>query len=164
LSGLRRHSVHDRLKYEPVSDFQLERYLGKWYEIARLPAQFERGLVNVTATYTIRPDGKVQVLNEGYKETKNGKHSTAIGKAKFAESQEIGHLKVSFFGPFYANYVIIDLDKEHYSYAMVASSLRYLWILCRQPQMEQGLRDKLVKKARGLGFDTDQLYFTPQDW
>ena len=156
--------MSDHLRYEPISGFQLERYLGKWYEIARLPARFENGLVNVTANYSSRPDGKIQVLNEGYKKTKDGKRVSAIGKAKFAGSKDKGHLKVSFFGPFYANYVIIELDKEKYSYAIVASSMRYLWILCRQPQIDDSLCHNLIEKARSLGFDTDRLYFTPQEW
>jgi len=145
----------------PVSPFSLERYLGKWYEIARLPTSFERGLSHVTATYTLRNDGKVKVLNEGIRE--NGNRSEAIGKAKFAGKPDTAHLKVSFFGPFYADYVVFELDMENYSYAMVASSMKYLWILSRTPQLDQSIKDKLVEKARSAGFDISRLIFTTQD-
>jgi apolipoprotein D and lipocalin family protein len=151
-------------KFEPVSGFDLNRYLGKWYEIARIPTSFEKGLVNVTATYSLRQDGKVQVINEGYKETGKGKHKTAKGKAKLAAKPDSGYLKVSFFGPFYADYIIIDLDLQQYDYAMVASSYDYLWILSRQPKMEKDIYDKLIEKASKLGFDTSRLYLVPQDW
>jgi len=149
-------------KLEPVSGFDLNRYLGKWYEIARLPTWFERDLVNVTATYSLRSDGKVKVVNEGYKRTRSGKHKVAVGKAKFAKSPDKGYLKVSFFGPFYADYIIVELDPE-YQYAIVASSRKYLWILSREPKMDSTVLDKLVKRAQELGFDTSRLYFTPQD-
>jgi apolipoprotein D and lipocalin family protein len=150
-------------KLQPVSGFDLDRYLGKWYEIARLPARFERDLVNVTATYSLRKDGKVRVVNEGYKKTREGKHKVAVGKAKFAGARDEGYLRVSFFGPFYGDYVIIELDQNEYSYAVVASSLKYLWILSREPQMDRALIESLIEEAKGLGFDTDRLYFTPQD-
>ena len=146
----------------PVSGFDLDRYLGKWYEIARLPIRFEKKLINVTATYSLRKDGKVKVINEGYKETKTGKHKIAVGKAKFKASPDRGYLRVSFFGPFYGDYVIIELDPE-YKYAMVASSRKYLWILSREPKMDSVVLERLVKKAEELGFDTSRLYFTPQD-
>lgn len=152
----------DKPELVPVSDFNLDRYLGKWYEIARLPAPFEKDLVNVTATYSLKPDGKVKVLNEGYKKTKEGKHKRAEGKAKFAKTPDIGYFKVSFFGPFYADYMIIILDPE-YRYAMVASGHKYLWILGREPNLDQAVLDDLVAQARELGFATDKLIFTPQD-
>jgi apolipoprotein D and lipocalin family protein len=149
-------------KLEPVSGFDLNRYLGKWYEIARLPNSFEKDLVNVTATYSLRDNGKVKVINEGYKKTKNGKHSIAEGKAKFAKSPDKGYLRVSFFWIFYSDYIIVELDPE-YKYAMVASSHKYLWILSREPEMDNTVLDELVKRAQELGFDTGRLYFTPQD-
>jgi apolipoprotein D and lipocalin family protein len=149
-------------KLEPVSGFDLNRYLGKWYEIARLPNPFEKELVNVTATYSLRSDGKVKVVNEGYKQTRLGKHKVAVGKAKFAKSPDRGYLRVSFFWIFYGDYVIIELDPD-YHYAMVASSHKYLWILAREPKMDSAVLDNLIKRAQELGFDTSKLYFTPQD-
>ncbi len=149
--------------YEAVSGFDLNRYLGKWYEIARLPNRFEKGLVNVTATYSLRDNGMVKVLNEGCKGTKDGKHASVTGKAKFAAGSDKGHLRVSFFWFFYADYVIFALDPD-YKWALVGSSDKYLWILSREPRMEKDLLDNLVGKAKEAGFDTDRLYFTPQDW
>lgn len=154
--------LSEKLELVPVSGFDLDRYLGRWYEIVRLPAPFEKDLVNVTATYSLRPDGKVKVLNEGYKKTKTGKHKQAEGKAKLARTPDIGHLKVSFFGPFYADYKIIVLDPD-YRFAMVASGHKYLWILAREPKLEKGVLDDLVDKARELGFETDKFIYTPQD-
>jgi apolipoprotein D and lipocalin family protein len=150
-------------KYQPVSGFELNRYLGKWYEIARLPFKYEKDLVNVTATYSLRKDGILKVVNEGYKKTKDGKHKVANGKAKFGESPDQGYLRVSFFGPFYGDYVIVELD-PNYTYALVASSPKYLWILSREPKLDRGIIDTLVEKARKLGFETNRLYFTPQEW
>jgi apolipoprotein D and lipocalin family protein len=140
-----------------VSDFDLERYLGKWYEIARLDHKFESGLSNVSATYGLRDDGGIRVVNRGYKE-ETGKWDETVGKAYFVESPNKGRLKVSFFGPFYGGYNIIELDQVGYQYAIVAGPNRsYLWILARTPEIEQGLFDKLVSNARELGFPTDDL-------
>ncbi|HUI92331.1 MAG TPA: lipocalin family protein [Chitinivibrionales bacterium] len=145
---------------EPVTNFDLNRYLGKWYELARLPASFEKNLTSVTATYSLKKNGKVKVQNEGT-DSKSLKRKTAIGKAKIAQSKDIGYLKVSFFGPFYADYIVLELDKE-YQYAMVASSMKYLWILSRKPELEKEIMDKLIQKAKNLGFQIENLYFTPQ--
>jgi len=147
----------------PASGFDLQRYLGTWYEIARLPAPFEKGLVNVTATYSLRGDGKVKVLNAGYKGSTTGKRASATGKAKFAAAPDLGHLRVSFFGPFYADYIILELERQNYSYAMVASSYRYLWILGREPRLPRDVIDRLIARAKDLGFDTGKLYMVPQD-
>lgn len=149
--------------YDSVSGFDLNRYLGKWYEIARLPNSFEKGLVNVIATYSLKDNGMVKVLNEGYKGTKDGKHVSVTGKAKFAAGPDKGHLRVSFFLFFYADYVIFALDPD-YKWALVGSSHKYLWILSREPRMEKELLNSLVIKAKEAGFDTDRLYFTPQEW
>ena len=150
-------------RYQPVAEFDLNRYLGKWYEIARLPNWFKKDLVNVTATYSLRDDGKVRVLNEGYKKTKAGKHAVAEGKAKFGGRPDVGYLRVSFFWRFYSDYIIIDLDPG-YTLALVVSSDKYLWILSREPRMEKDVLERLVEKARTAGFDVNRLYFTPQDW
>jgi apolipoprotein D and lipocalin family protein len=120
-------------------------------------------LVNVTATYSLRKDGAVKVVNEGYKNTKDGKHNVATGKAKFGKSPDLGYLRVSFFWPFYGDYSIVELDPD-YTYAMVASSPKYLWILSREPKMDKKNLDALIEKAGKLGFETNRLYFTPQEW
>jgi lipocalin len=145
---------------KPVSPFELSRYLGKWYEIARLPAWFERDMTHVTATYTLKKNGRVRVENAG---KKNGKPKVAIGKAKFASDANVGYLKVAFFLWFYADYKIIDLDTAGYQYAMVGSSYDYLWILCREPKLDKAILNTLIEKAQKLGFDTGKLYFTPQE-
>ena len=106
-------------KVEPVDNFELDRYLGTWYEIARLDHSFERGLTNVTAEYSLRDDGGVKVVNRGY-DPEAGEWKEADGKAYFVEDQNTGYLKVSFFGPFYGSYVIADLDQEDYQYALVS--------------------------------------------
>ena len=146
--------MNDVLK--PVSPFELNRYLGKWFEIARLPTWFEKDLSNVTANYSIANDGKVRVENCG---VKRGKLKTAIGKAKLAKDPTVAHLKVSFFGPFYADYKIIVLDTVGYQYAMVASSYKYLWVLNREPTMDKAILDRLLVEAQKPGFDTNQLIY-----
>ena len=144
---------------QPVSGFELDRYLGRWHEIARLDHSFERGLTSVTADYSMREDGGVKVLNKGFDPVKN-KWKEAEGRAYFTGDKHIGSLKVSFFRPFYGGYHIIELDKEGYQYALVAGpSLSYLWILARDPGLSAGTIEKLAAKARELGFDTDKLIF-----
>ncbi len=152
------------LPVEPVRGFELQRYLGTWYEIARMPIRFEEGLVNVTATYSKRDDGMVAVVNEGYEDSAAGEKSTARGKAKFAGDTDVGHLLVSFFGPFYSDYVVFELDSA-YTYAMVSGSSReYMWILARESSLPDTLYDRLVSDARAAGFDTGRLIKTPQNW
>jgi apolipoprotein D and lipocalin family protein len=147
---------------EPVQNFKLERYLGQWYEIARLDHSFERGLSRVTATYSMRDDGGVRVINRGYSE-KDREWSEAEGKAYFVEGPEQGFLKVSFFGPFYGAYVIFELDHDGYQYALIAGpDTSYLWILARTPTLDQAIVDRLVTKAKAAGFDTDSLIFVEQ--
>jgi apolipoprotein D and lipocalin family protein len=146
----------------PVSGFELKRYLGTWYEIARLDHSFERGLTRVSAQYSVRGDGGVRVLNRGYDAAK-GKWKEAEGKARFARSSGEGFLKVSFFGPFYGSYIIVELDKENYDYALVCGPDKsYLWILSRMPVMDSGVKSQLVLRAAELGFDTDKLMFVEQ--
>jgi apolipoprotein D and lipocalin family protein len=144
---------------EPVKNFELDRYLGKWYEIARLDHSFERGLSRVTAEYTMRSDGGVKVVNRGYSLEKEA-WKEAEGKAYFVNDTNIGHLKVSFFGPFYGAYVIFELDQEKYQYSLVSGPDKsYLWILARSPIIEQEIKDKLTAKAAALGFDTSKLIY-----
>jgi apolipoprotein D and lipocalin family protein len=144
---------------KPVENFSLDRYLGEWHEIARLDHSFERGLTRVTAKYSLRPDGGVQVLNRGYSEKKQ-QWKEATGKAYFVRGSDQGYLKVSFFGPFYGSYVIFELDQKEYRYSLVCGPNRsYLWILAREPKLEPELRERLVGKAAALGFKTDRLIF-----
>ena len=146
----------------PVRDFDVSRYLGRWYEIARLDHSFERGLQNVTADYALNEDMSLAVLNRGYDPQKR-KWKEAKGRAYFVEEADTGSLKVSFFWPFYGGYNIIDLDKDAYSYALVCGpDLGYLWILSRTPHLDEALKKKLVEKARALGFDTERLIFVKQ--
>jgi len=147
---------------KPVESFEAARYLGTWYEIARLDHSFERGLTKVSATYSLRGDGGLRVVNRGWSATK-GAWKTATGKAFFVQDPGQGYLKVSFFGPFYGSYVIFDLDREGYQYALVAGPDKsYLWLLSRTPRMDPALRGGLVAKARALGFDTDKLILVEQ--
>ncbi|MGI9265829.1 MAG: lipocalin family protein [Gammaproteobacteria bacterium] len=142
-----------------VDDFELERYLGTWYEIARLDHRFERGLSRIKADYSMREDGGVRVINTGYNE-EDGEWESAEGKAFFVGEPDIGRLKVSFFGPFYGAYNIVELDRENYSYSMIISSnTSYLWILARQPTLDKEILDRLVAKAQALGFATDELIY-----
>ena len=142
----------------PVEPFSLERYLGTWYEIARLDHSFERGLSRVTAHYSLDKDGSVRVVNRGYSQTKQ-QWQEAVGKARFVDRPDQGFLKVSFFGPFYGAYVIIDLD-EHYQQALVCGpNTSYLWLLARTPTIPDTVKNRLVAKAAGLGFTTDSLIF-----
>ncbi len=148
---------------EPVTGFELDRYLGTWYEIARLDHRFERGLSDITATYSLRSDGGVHVVNRGYK-SESGEWDEAVGKAYFVGAPNVGHLKVSFFGPFYGGYNVIELDKTGYQYALVAGPDRsYLWILSRTPEMSADSLQELISKADGLGFATSELIFVTHD-
>ncbi|HQO15292.1 MAG TPA: lipocalin family protein [Smithellaceae bacterium] len=147
----------------PVENFQLERYLGKWYEIARLDHSFERGLSRASAEYSLNADGSVKVVNSGFSD-KDKKWKKAEGKAHFVKSPDQGFLKVSFFGPFYGSYVILELDKKDYSYALVCGPNRsYLWILARTPVISDELKKSLVAKAASLGFKTENLIYPQHD-
>lgn len=147
---------------QPVDHFSLKRYLGKWYEIARLDHSFERGLTRVTAEYSLRDDGGVRVLNRGYS-AQADKWKEAEGKAYFVNGPDQGYLKVSFFGPFYASYIVFGIDHENYQYALVCGPDKsYLWILSRSPEVQPGVRDKLVAQAAAAGFDTGRLIFVDQ--
>lgn len=134
---------------QPVEKFELDRYLGKWYEIARLDHSFERGLEQVTAEYSLRDDGGVSVVNRGYS-TEKEEWSEAEGKAYFARSPDEGYLKVSFFGPFYGSYVVFELDQENYQYAFVSGpNHEYLWLLARTPGYRSGDHGKISRYVPG---------------
>ncbi len=146
-----------------VSGFELDRYLGTWYEIARLDHRFERGLTNVSANYSLREDGGVRVVNRGFNAEK-GQWNEAVGKAYFVDTPDVGRLKVSFFGPFYGGYNILELDSENYEYALVAGPDRsYLWILARSPDLSDTVVQSLVAKAKDLGFAVDELIYVSHD-
>ncbi len=140
-----------------VENFDVERYTGKWYEIARLDHSFERGLTKVSAEYSLRDDGGINVINRGY-DTENNAWQTAEGKAYFVEDAKTGHLKVSFFGPFYGAYVIFELEHAAYQYAYIAGPNRdYLWLLARQPSLSNAQKQDFVASAQSNGFATEQL-------
>ncbi|WP_423821459.1 lipocalin family protein [Salinisphaera sp. SPP-AMP-43] len=144
-----------------VQPFALDRYLGRWYEIARLDHHFESGLDCVTASYSRREDGGVRVVNRGV-DLDEGETSESVGKAYFIDNANTGRFKVSFFGPFYAGYNIVALD-DGYRHALIAGPNRdYLWILSRTPDLEPQIRQALREQAAGLGFPTDELVFPDQ--
>jgi apolipoprotein D and lipocalin family protein len=141
----------------PVTSFELNRYLGQWYEIARLDHSFERGLSDVNATYQLQGDGSVKVINRGYN-TERQVWKEAIGRALFVGDSGTGSLKVSFFGPFYGGYHVIALDRQNYRWSLVAGPDRdYLWVLARDKTLPTDIREQLVSQARELGFATDKL-------
>jgi apolipoprotein D and lipocalin family protein len=144
-----------------VDDFELEPYLGTWYEIARLDHGFERGLSNVTASYSMREDGSVRVVNRGYRAEK-GEWEEANGKASFVDDQTVGRLKVSFFGPFYGGYNVVALDPKLFS-LVVGPNRSYLWILSREPSLDDAVLARLVAKAEALGFATNELIYVEHD-
>lgn len=145
---------------EAIPEFKLDKYLGKWYELARFDHRFEAGMNNVTAEYSIRPDGKVRVLNSGWKD---GKFKVAEGKARQPDPlKDPSFLEVSFFLNFYSDYNILLLD-EDYRYALVGSrSPKYLWILSRQPYMSDEVKDAILAEAVRLGYDTSKLIWVDQ--
>ncbi len=144
---------------EVVDNFDLDRYLGTWYEIARLDHSFERGLSKVSATYTRRDDGGIDVLNRGY-DAQKGEWKEAKGRAYPLGEGDAGSLKVSFFRPFYAGYHIMALDHADYRYALVCGpSKEYLWILARTPQLEATVLEQLLARATAAGFATNNLIF-----
>lgn len=142
----------------PTLDIQ--RFMGRWYEIARYDHRFEKGMTHVSATYTLSGNGKIEVLNEGLKE---GKHKQIKGRAKQPNPQDPGKLKVSFFLWFYSDYYVLYIDPE-YRYLLVGSSSdKYLWIMSREKSLAKETLDQLIDKLRVRGYDTDKLLFVAQD-
>lgn len=141
----------------PVTPFDVSRYTGKWYEVARLDHSFERGLTDVSAAYKIQPDGSVEVVNRGYS-TAKGEWKQANGKALFTGDANRASLKVSFFGPFYGGYHVIALDQAGYRWSMVIGPNRdYLWILSRDKVLPDAVRMQLLAQAKQLGIAVDEL-------
>jgi len=142
---------------ETVKEVDLEKYIGTWYEIARYPHSFEKGLVGVTATYSFRKDGKIKVVNKGFKNSLNGEEDIAIGKAKVPDYNDKAKLKVSFFWIFYGDYYIMELDDD-YQWAVIGSSSdKYLWILSRTPKMEESVYNMLIQRIEKRGYNLDKL-------
>ena len=147
----------------PISDFKLENYLGRWYEVARLDHSFEAGLSSVTADYALRNDGGIAVINRGFSQEKN-EWKEAEGKAYFVNEADEGYLKVSFFGPFYGSYVIFELEKENYDYAFVSGPNNdYLWLLSRTPEVEPSVLEKFKKMSAERGFKIENLILVEHD-
>jgi apolipoprotein D and lipocalin family protein len=145
-----------------VKPFKKDKYLGKWYEIARMDFKFEKDLNNVTATYSLKDDGSIKVDNRGYNYVKK-EWKQSIGKAKFVIESDEARLKVSFFGPFYAGYNVIEIDTD-YQYALVAgNNLKYLWILSRNKSIPKNIKQQYLRKAESLGYDTATLVWTKHD-
>lgn len=146
---------------QPVSGFDVQRYSGQWYEIARLDHRFERGMSDVSARYTPQPDGSVAVLNRGY-DTAAGRWKQALGRALFNADPATASLRVSFFGPFYGGYHVVALDPA-YRWAMVAGNDRnYLWLLARDRSLPEEVKARLLGQAQALGFDTGKLIWVSQ--
>ncbi len=139
---------------EPVTGFDAERYLGTWYEIARLDHRFERGLTNVTAEYSRNDDGTLRVVNRGYED---GEWSEATGEAKFVGPTDTAHLKVSFFGPFYGSYVVFELDEDYERAYVTGPDRDYLWFLAREPTVDDAAYADFVAEAEARGFDVEEL-------
>lgn len=146
----------------PVKEFEVDRYLGRWYEIARLDHSFERGLERVTAEYSLEQDGSITVINRGYS-AEQDKWKEATGRALFVNTADEAHLKVSFFGPFYSSYVVFELDKQNYQYAFVSGvSTNYLWLLARTPDVDESLKKRFIARAEELGFAAETLIWVAQ--
>jgi len=144
---------------KPVDGFNLNNYLGKWYEIARLDHSFERGLSQVTANYSIKDDGGVRVINKGFS-VKNNEWQEAEGKAYFVDTTTEGYLKVSFFGPFYGSYVVFELEHKNYQYAFISGpNTDYLWLLSRTTSVEPEVMQKFLKMSKERGFNIEDLIY-----
>ena len=147
---------------QAVKPFDKEKYLGKWFEIARLDFKFEKNLNNTTANYSLNDNGTIKVVNKGYN-TKKEKWQEAEGKAKFVGDSNIAMLKVSFFGPFYAGYNVIAIDDD-YKYALVAGrNLEYLWILSRETSIPENIKSDYLKVAKNIGYKTEDLIWVKHD-
>lgn len=145
-----------------VKDFDVEKYAGKWYEIARFDFKFEKDVSHVTAEYQLKEDGSIKVINKGFNYIKN-EWQEKEGKAKFVDSPTSGALKVSFFGPFYGGYNVVSLDND-YNYALVfGESNDYIWILSRTKTISEDVKAKYLQKAKDAGYDLDRLVWTKQE-
>lgn len=148
-------------KATAVQNFDADKYLGKWYEIARFDYKFERNMNQVTATYSKNPDGSIKVDNRGYDYVKN-EWKESIGEARFVNSENEARLKVSFFKPFWAGYNVIELADD-YKYALVVgNNLKYMWILSRDKTIPENIKKQFLEKAQSIGYDTSKLIWVEQ--
>ncbi|WP_316809038.1 lipocalin family protein [Pedobacter agri] len=145
-----------------IKPFNKDKYLGTWYEIARMDFKFEKDLNNVTATYSLKDDGTIKVDNKGYNYVKK-EWKQSIGKAKFVNESDEARLKVSFFGPFYAGYNVIEIDKDYQYALVVGNNLDYMWILSRTKTIPDGVKQAYLDKAKSLGYKTSELVWTKHD-
>lgn len=162
LCGLCTTACSQQIDKSTITSFDLDRYLGKWYEIARYDHIFERDLVGCIAEYSLCDDGKIKVVNSGYLKTLDGPFKESVGKAKLKKNGKPGQLRVSFFGPFYSDYNIMELAPD-YSYSVVGSaSPKYLWILSRTPKIEQDVCETIIHNLQQRGYDTSKLIWVEQ--
>ena len=160
LSGCHAAQDGDTIDNSTVSVFDVRRFMGKWYEIARYDHRFEKGMTHVTATYSLQENGSIKVKNEGYK---NGKHKEVEGRAKQPNPADPGKLKVSFFLWFYSDYYVLDIDPD-YRYVLIGSSSdKYLWIMSRDKTLSKEKQAELLDKLRVRGYDTEKLLFVDQN-
>ena len=146
---------------EPVTGFDKDRYLGTWYEIARLDHSFERGLSQVTAEYSLNDDGSIKVINRGYNEEK-GEWEEAKGRAVFVGDSDVGYMKVSFFGPFYASYVVFELDDDYSTVYITGYNRNYLWLMSRTPEVSDEVLEAFRERAEAEGFELGELIVVEQ--
>jgi apolipoprotein D and lipocalin family protein len=144
---------------KPIQPFDKDKYLGQWYEIARLDFKYEKDLDNVTANYSLNNNGSIKVDNRGHNYVKQ-QWEQSVGKAKFVNETHVGRLKVSFFGPFYAGYNVIAIDKNYQYALVVGNDLDYMWILSRKTTIPESIKTSYLHKAKQLGYDTDKLVWT----
>ena len=148
---------------ETVAAVDVQKYLGRWYEIARFQHRFEKNIVGATAEYSLRGDGRIQVVNSGFKKDLNGPYSEVKAVAWVPDAARPGALKVRFFRLFTSDYLIFGLDAENYSWALVGSNTRnFLWFLARTPEISEELFSRMKDIAQGQGYDLSGLYKVPQ--
>jgi len=149
-------------KASAVKPFDVQKYLGKWNEIARMEYRFEKNIIYATAEYSLEEDGSIQVVNSGFNYKKQ-KIDTAIGKARFVGSQDEAKLEVSFWGPFYSGYNVVAIDPK-YKYALIVGrNLNYMWILSRDKKIPDKIKEEYLNMAEGIGYDTSKLVWTKYD-
>lgn len=146
-----------------IQPFDSKKYLGDWYEIARLDYRFEKNLNNATAHYSMNKNGTIKVVNRGYN-TKTKKWKEVEGKAKFVTSPNIAKLKVSFFGPFYAGYNVIAIDPDYQYALVVGKNLKYLWMLSREKTIPENIKQEYLRKAKDLGYPVSELIWVEHDF
>lgn len=157
MGGCRSNSDGAVMDNRTVQTFDVARFMGKWCEIARYDHRFEEGMTRVSATYTLLDDGRIEVLNSGYK---NGKYKEIKGKAKQPNPADPGKLKVSFFFLFYSDYYVLILDPEYRYVVIGSSSDKYLWIMSRQPDLVEDVIRDLLDQLRERGYDTAKLVYS----